>query len=999
MAYNPFDFFRKHQKVLFAVVTVIIMFVFVLQAGVSGGGDFFQAFPRWIAKFQTHGEPMAVIDGGTVKASQVADVGGDRGLANGYMLQANTRSLAAAAAKARKEANAATTEDLRKVLDRDVKQVDAYVAASRVPPELWPMLRADLSRLAATLGEQEKSTPKSEDAGRVKAVRVYAEAAVGEMNRRASGDRGESGVYFANQPNRTDRDRLEFLLWKKKADKLGIRYTDEDVVRLVDAEFPPDSISSADLKSLAAEVAAKAVKRPGELYEALADEFRVRAAQTAVLGVNAVRNPVAPAVGTARERYEHFVSETTATQYSMLAIPVEAFLSQVTGEPTEAELTKIFNEASNTDPDPGSSRPGVREPRKVGVQWIEVTGEEEYYKVLAAKRGEAFRQVQAAVAAKAVLGGTVPPARSAAEYDEYLSGQARVGVYRQTPGANPGRPVVGNLLRGAVGGGLAWDPNNAYSLSQELPKYPVPGYRQDQLTDAELFRPELAAALAGLTASALATNAPPLAPIAAVTETAFRHTREQRVVAGIRAFLVPTQGGAGVLADAVGGAVAVNAAATPPLPAAAVLPLLNKQTDDAMRTEVATAEVQEFQKELTRIMGQKLDGPRAADKTAQERAEREHKAKLAGQAAKYTKEWTDARQVKAGGTTEPRAVQALGDDAGLATLLQKDLTLTGYDGKPKNPRAAVGFGQAFVNESELGQSPEGGFRANFRPVSGLYVPRPYDPVGTRRMLQQFGGGQDYAPFAFMSQLSVSAGSPLLAFWRTAEVDPVRPLSLTSDKAARDKCVAIWKMNKARDLARQAANDAAREIGKDNPGEVQIKQRATDALKKLRDPFVTSPAFARFQEFDSVSQFTVAKTLIGPEEGPGNPPRAAPLFAFNPSHPAMPYEADKLRDELVAKKDSPVGTTFLVEDQPKTTLYLLVVAGLDQPNARDHLFVNHVLYPSGAQSAEDRGVLSAPGFAPLFGTYAAAADRKVAVALLKAEFGYKDENPKLDDKKE
>ena len=33
MAFNPFHSFRKHQKVIFAVMTIICMFVFVLQFG------------------------------------------------------------------------------------------------------------------------------------------------------------------------------------------------------------------------------------------------------------------------------------------------------------------------------------------------------------------------------------------------------------------------------------------------------------------------------------------------------------------------------------------------------------------------------------------------------------------------------------------------------------------------------------------------------------------------------------------------------------------------------------------------------------------------------------------------------------------------------------------------------------------------------------------------------------------------------------------------------
>ncbi len=1005
MAYNPFDFFRRNQKLFFGGLTVLVMFMFILS---FGQGDFFSRFPKWIEKFQTSGDKMAVIDGSTIKGSQLRNVADERGLANGYMQQANARALESLAAKARKEANAATTKDLRDELGGDVQRVDYYLSPpGRMPAEAWPLFRAECAKLAGDLTRRE-DTPKPDDAKRVRAVRVYTEAVVAELNRRVSGERGDGGVYFANQPNRTERDRLEFLLWKKKADKLGIRYTEDAVVKLVDAEFPPDSIPAADLKALAGESATKAGRKPAELYEALGEEFRVRAAQTAVLGVNAVRNPAAPPTGTTRERYEHFVSETTATKYTLLTIPVEAYLPLVTGQPTEAELVKIFNEASNTDPDPASARGGVREPRKVGVQWVEVTGEEGYYKALAVARGAAFRQVQESAAAKAVFGGTVPPAAAAYGHDEYTAFQARVAAYRQTQQANPGRPALtyvaemkADLMR-SVGGGAVGEAYREQLTAQGGANTTAPSRSaQDGLTDTEFVRPELAAALAGLTASALATNAPLFAPVAAVTETAFRHTREQRLVAGIQAFQFPTLGGLNGLTEAVGGAVAMSAGSPAPLPPAAVQPVLNARTDEALRTEVATAEVQAFQKELARIGGVKFEAPKGLEKAALDRAEREHRAKLAEQAAKYAKEWIDARKLKTGATTEPRGVATLADDPGLAPLLQKDLFVTGFDGKPKSPRAAVAFGQAFVNETEVRVTAEFRNVGRMKPVAGLYQVRQYDP-GQRQDEKQ-----DFAPpspevkfdnpmfaqfFTDMFALRVGGGRPLTLVWRTAEVDPVRPLSLASDKAARDKCVAIWKLNKARELARQAADQAAQTVRKDGTGPVQLEKGVTQALDDLKRPIdPKGPHYSRFEAFSQDPQFTVAKMLLGTEEVPGSPPR---LAQFNPTHRSMVYEASTLREELIAKKDSPLGTTFVVEDQPKTTLYLLVVAGHDPKG--DHLFRDHVLYPAVRTSA-DTAVLSADTLAPRFATFAADADRKTAVSLLKAEFGYKDENPKLDDK--
>lgn len=1012
MAYNPFDFFRRNQKVLFAGLTILVMFMFVLS---FGQGDFFSRFPQWVAKFQTTGDKMAVIDGGTIKESQLSDVTKERGLANGYMQQANAKALEASRAAAAKAATAASNEDLRKTLNQDVTQITNILTAGRLPAEVWPLLRADVAKMASDLIVQQDATPRTEDKERVKAVLKYATAAVAELTRRTTGDRGENGVFFANQPNRNDRDRLEFLLWKKKADKLGIRYTHEDVEKLVDGEFPAGSIEEKELKDMATDVATKAGRMREELYDALADEFRVRAAQTAVLGLNAVRNPAAPPAATARERYEHFLNETTATKYTMITVPVEVYLAEVEKklasgelkEPTDAELTKIFNEASTTDPDPSSPRAGIREPRKVGVQWVEVTGKEPYYTALAAKRAGEFKKAQTDPAFLALLGAFPAPPAAAARYDDYLSGQRQGTAFRQTEAANPGRPTISivgesriDVMTAVGSGALAQVFREQLRVKGGDNVFGVQSSAQDALADAEFVRPELIAALVGLTGTGAVTNAPALAPTAAVTEAAFRHTREQRVLAGIRGFLLPTQDGTGILANAVGGAVAVNSSTPAPLPQAAVQPVLDQRTTDSLRTGIANADLQDFQKELARIMGQKLEGLKPADKAAQDKAEREHRAKLTEQAAAYVKGWVEARKVKSGTTTEPRSLYTLADDPGLAPLLQKqkDTLLDPITEKPRNPLAAAAFGAGFVNELDLQSSPEGGMSTRMRPVAGVYQPRNYGPEVVGKIFPQ-ALERGYAPFnpaGFFGQLSLFGDEPLTAVWRTAELDPVRPLSLTSDKAAREKCRNIWKTNKARELARQAIDAAAATIPKGDDKQVQVGQQISEVVKQLRKPFAGTAAEAKIQEFSQEPQFTVAKLLVGPEIGAGLPPS---LMPFNPTHRAILYPSSNFRDELIAKKDEPVGTTFVMADQPQALFQLMVVAGRDPKG--DGTFVNHVLYPTSSLGASpNEAVLSAAGLAPRLASYSADADRKAAVALLKAEFNYKDENTKkLDEKRD
>ena len=54
MAFNPFDVFRRNQRILFAVLTVFVMFMFVLSSGLGGGGDFFDWLPQWLGSQSRH---------------------------------------------------------------------------------------------------------------------------------------------------------------------------------------------------------------------------------------------------------------------------------------------------------------------------------------------------------------------------------------------------------------------------------------------------------------------------------------------------------------------------------------------------------------------------------------------------------------------------------------------------------------------------------------------------------------------------------------------------------------------------------------------------------------------------------------------------------------------------------------------------------------------------------------------------------------------------------
>lgn len=61
-------------------------------------------------------------------------------------------------------------------------------------------------------------------------------------------------------------------------------------------------------------------------------------------------------------------------RFTIEAYPVETaqFVSQVKGEPTAAEIQKLFDDGKNRDPNPNIDEPGFRKPHKLSFKWLKV---------------------------------------------------------------------------------------------------------------------------------------------------------------------------------------------------------------------------------------------------------------------------------------------------------------------------------------------------------------------------------------------------------------------------------------------------------------------------------------------------------------------------------------------------------------------------------------------------------------------------------------------------
>lgn len=89
MAFNPFTSFRKHKKVLFAALTILCMFTFVLSSGVAGfGRDFFTELPRWFGMGRGSNK-IVKVNGSWVRERDLIELRARRELALGTIVGAN----------------------------------------------------------------------------------------------------------------------------------------------------------------------------------------------------------------------------------------------------------------------------------------------------------------------------------------------------------------------------------------------------------------------------------------------------------------------------------------------------------------------------------------------------------------------------------------------------------------------------------------------------------------------------------------------------------------------------------------------------------------------------------------------------------------------------------------------------------------------------------------------------------------------------------------------
>lgn len=908
MAYNPFDFFRRNQKTAFAALTVFVMFTFVLS---FGQGDFFQWIPGWLGSFKNRGkEVMAKIDGRKVYDVDLLKHDDGRSLADQFMrglLAQIAQDTDNAVHENMKAASKPTQDAIQRFLQARQNLAGAQQQQRQMrnlPPQLQDWLQSNIQRARAEKFQAQNSVrliaggtgqSAADDVTAAKAAESLA-AVDGHIDQLV-----QNGTFFPIAPGKTNGDRLEFDLWLRKADKLGVTIRPADAPAFVQ-EALSNLVSPKAWAAVEDSFKTKQGFTRARLEEALANEFRAQTAFSIVFGMPVV---------TPYETYQVFKEKGDPGLYTVMAVPAENFLDKVAGTPTDAELRDLFDRYKNAEPDPTRETPGFRDPRKLKIAWLEVTGDEPYYK---ARAEEAYQLHDARFPLNPL--GLGPTAVLTAPLTLTLADpqlQAAYANYRS------------QFEKGSLSDN--WSPFRR---------------EDDRVLDTSVARLPVATAAFGTTIASTLTRAPFLTPILSARERALQIERNDRA-RGLAMLLSP---GSAVGTGLVGNTVAAFATLPKPLP----LEVVRTQLIDGVKKNLAVGgPVQDPKKEAAR--GGATDDLKAFIAELTRLGAKKDKSEARAYADKFLAE----RGLKHGGSTEFRDQYAIDEDPGLAVLADKRQRGHGQSDIP------VPFGRGFFQARD--------------PRAGLsyYEPQVYPDGGPAgQLLKEF--------------------EPTYLTWRTESVEPATPREFA---AARPKVEAAWRRQKARELARQAAEEVKKRIDDKLKAENALDQKGKvqQIVSDVYSAFTKEKYGTDLAKADRSTYFFVDRVApLRIERGGmfdmgGREERVEGFQSANLVRRQLPHPSDKMARDLLDAKDKPRGTTLVEADQANDVFYVAVL--VDREDSELPYF-------------EAKGIVE--GRTPVAGAFVQTAQAEAVrkahekvVGLLKAEFRVTDESDKLKEK--
>ncbi len=501
MAFNPFHSFRKHQKVFLAAVTIMAMVTFIFT---GFAGDPIQRGLQAIANMRGRGPLLATVSGEKLYEFDLEKLARQRQAASDFLVIVASISERDALQEARKKIQAAKSEDGFDKTIRDAVRnwEERNFRQQRMAADAAEQIRNDLRDLQR-LAVQREHKPE---------LAALAESLVGALKFeywKLNPDR-PAGTYFFGG-SRKPEELIDFVVWRKQADKLGIVLTPEDLRKAINLETGRREVLTGtqpfdkDPRFQEFFTKNRDVREPA-LVSSLNDELRVLLTQEALLGEPAAnRGPLdipdvvnqPPASFSPLEYLQFFRKERTTLKVGMLAVPVTSFEGQVKGTPSETDLDRLYERYKDVEQSPERDRPGFKEPRRIRAEYVTVDSSSPHFKAAALSR-------------------LIQPTL------------ARIGCFANA------YPAGGGLAWGMVAA-TAMTGDDALQHEYERFKSRYPSWMPPKtsgdflLHDESYLQPELAPALVGQVAAALGSSGfLPAAP-AAYIGPAFPHEIAQRV--------------------------------------------------------------------------------------------------------------------------------------------------------------------------------------------------------------------------------------------------------------------------------------------------------------------------------------------------------------------------------------------------------------------------------------------------------------------------------------
>ena len=556
MAFNPFHGFRKYRKTMFAVLTILCMFVFVLSSGMGGRGDIFNR--NWFggSRFPT----VAKIDGRSIDTQELRNVSNQRRLADEFIKTTLAHAHFALVNNLRSHVS-----DFPQMIQQQIGEaIDAKMGSIFQPRSEGPRYVQriqgflQVTQIGITILERDKKTAEADLLRRFQQVMLQ--------------DRGRADYYgelYFGGNVRNGEDLLDFLVWKWAADKHNIRLTTEAVQNMMREEVggsEADEAAKNAEKSLREHY--KGVTAAG-LLDALNDEFRVRLVKAAIIGETPKLPNTIGAYVTPYEFYKYFKDVRTSIRVNLLPISAESYLDKVTDKPTEDQLKDLYKKHRNDEPVPFIERPGFKEPKKAKIEWIGFKGDEPLIKK-AALADSAKKSAQAAAVTKMIM---APPGDSLAA-------------------------IIGRF--GAMG--VVNDPKLIEKRTdekyQEYVKrerssfswlYPDP--RSITIHDRCLYKPRVMAATVASLFGSSGTGSTAIASYIAITSQAAAEEMRERIRFGLFPLALGAQGATPLLGLS-------DMIMPQPLSKPAVQSRLNDEVAESIVADFFRSEVEQFQKTL-----------------------------------------------------------------------------------------------------------------------------------------------------------------------------------------------------------------------------------------------------------------------------------------------------------------------------------------------------------------------------------------------------------------